>query len=196
MRQRYDIYKPGTTQRIGKITFDDEHGVAGLELDELEVGGEAVPGEQRVRLLGPFNVTFETALENVSGSITFPFHVLTSDLPVNATIVRVAALTTIPWERESGDDPIVLEAALTDFANAGPQAIRIYGDRVDENWASGAFPFMVAQAETEADAWTINPTAMARILAPSKLVCVRRDNAGAVVAGSTDFYVLIAEPME
>jgi hypothetical protein len=152
-------------------------------------------GEQTVRLLGPFTITFATDLENVSGAASPPHHEL-SDLAAGVVVVRAVALTRVPWVLASGATAIVLAVAITD-PDDGLQAAQLYADRVDENWVSGSYAWGTT-VQTVEDADTASTvgygfTLMASSGTGAKLVCYRNDPSGAATAGETDIYIFIAE---
>jgi hypothetical protein len=152
-------------------------------------------GEQTVRLLGPFTMTFDgDAWHNGS-------HAISEDpLPQGCLVLQAMVFTTTPWAATSYTDAILLQVSITD----APAGTQLYATRVDGDWAGDDFPEVI-QRENPPDVALeqFARTTAIRVLSDSAQieggVAKLEDpfglfSEGDLTAGESSIYVLIAEP--
>ena len=170
MRKKYEVLAPGTTTAIGKLTFDDEQGTAGLQLDQLSVGGVPVSGEQRVRLLGPYTIAHDTP--NIASQVDL--------VELEAGTLVIAAWPEITTAFGGG-----AQIGIS-LADASYNAFYGYADAELEGMS--AVPDITSLA-----LFSGSYTRPFRVRATKQLY-VWVDSAGA--QGAANIYALIAEPAE
>jgi hypothetical protein len=186
MRKKYEVLAPGTTTAIGKLTFDDEQGTAGLQLDQLSVGGVPVPGEQRVRLLGPFRIAHDTVdIGTNNGN-----HL--GDVPAGALVIRVFALNQEVWAGHNEGAYLRLSAGE---AGANPNALVEYLlDGLNSNTVASQGQHAEGLYKMESSDYSL--PSMIAMLTVAGSITASISGLGSASAGEADVYALIAEPAE
>lgn len=185
-RERYEVYKPGTTTRIGRIIFDDEAGVAGLQLDSLDVGGTPVPGEQRVRLLGPFRIAHDTP--DIGTNAGNPL----ADVAAGVLVIRLFALNQEVWADHNEGAYLRLSAGT---AGENPNALVEYLlDGLNSTTAASQGQHAEGLYKMESSDYSL--PSMIAMLTQAGSITASISGLGSATAGECDVYALIAEPAE
>lgn len=184
-----ELRQTGTTNRIGELVIDEDPNIGYLDLQSLLIAGESVSGEQRVRLLGPFRVNWDT-LSNAPTATTQTFadgwgiH-LGENLPEGAVVLQVWPDIVTDFE---GGDPTSIQCGICadDDPNDKFLWVNIWG------YTSDSFGDM---RQTLLNGSYI-ASGMMKITGPGAKVAAVLNKNVAPTSGAIDIYALIAEPIE
>lgn len=144
------------------------------------VGGSG--GEQTIRLLGPYSVTFETPALDTGAII--------ASLPDNAAVLRVSIFVSEAWGGTTTLYAFIADADLNNWTD--PLAL-VPGEHPSENPTFVQEGYNNARTELPGVAADTSEVPVVLTKTGAKLIALATD---APSDGSADYYVLIAEPAE
>jgi hypothetical protein len=190
MPQTYNIVQDGSADIVGKLSLNELTGQANLKLTGLTVGGESVPGEQRVRLLSA-SVTAEELFAPALGGGPLTLFSLNPDTMI------IGAYILIADEAWNGTNPLV-RLEIQDALGSGEVLTTFYNP-------SGFTPYNRTDPIRPAEVRSIfddDGTAIGSVIGSGTIVGAAgmflRIQGTADVApttGELDVYALIAEPV-
>lgn len=186
---------PGTTNVIGKLTFDEEQGTAGLALDQAM--NQA--GEQRIRLLGPYRVNYNDAGLGTGNGIKV------SDLPTGAIVIEAICEVVTAWDADPDQATLIINAATGDgsdgialrhaIVSANYAAVRTATIGPNTTYFASGYPGAPFVEGSSYSVPNANGHGGHRIIGANGGLYVFAAQVAGATEGAADIYALIAEPL-